>query len=88
MQHRKDNAMKLFDKCPICGGELVEKEVEKVLRGGANTAILKVKAEVCLHCGERLYRPETLAYFEEIKEKLSKENVGEFETVGKTYQVA
>ena len=45
--------MKLFDKCPICGGELVEKEVEK-----------------------------------EIREKLSKENVGEFEPVGKTYQVA
>jgi hypothetical protein len=32
--------MKLLEKCPICGGELVEKEVEKVLRGGANTAIL------------------------------------------------
>jgi YgiT-type zinc finger domain-containing protein len=41
------------EKCPICGGELIEKEVEKVLKGGANTAILKVKAEVCLHCGER-----------------------------------
>lgn len=80
--------MKLFDKRPICGGELVEKDVEKVLRGGANTAILKVKAEVCMHCGERLYRPETVAHFEEIREKLSKEDVAEFEPVGKTYQVA
>ena len=76
------------EKCPICGGELVEKEVEKVLKGGANTAILKVKAEVCLHCGERLYRPETVTHFEEIREKLSTEDVGEFEPVGKTYQVA
>lgn len=25
---------KPFDKCPICSGELVEKEVEKLLRGG------------------------------------------------------
>jgi len=76
------------EECPICGGELVEKEVEKVLKGGANTAILKVKAEVCLHCGERLYRPETVTHFEEIREKLSTEDVGEFEPVGKTYQVA
>jgi len=80
--------MRLFEKCPICGGELVEKEVEKVLKGGANTAILKVKAEVCLHCGERLYRSETVTHFEEIREKLSAEDVGEFEPVGKTYQVA
>jgi len=66
----------------------VEKEVEKVLRGGANSAIFKMKAEVCVHCGERLYRPETVSHFEEIREKLSKENVGEFEPVGKTYRVA
>ena len=80
--------MKLFEKCPICGGELVEKEVEKVLKGGSNTAILRVKAEVCLHCGERLYRPETAAHFEEIRDKLSAEDVREFEAIGKTYQVA
>jgi YgiT-type zinc finger domain-containing protein len=45
-----------FEKCPVCGGDLVEKEVEKVLRGGGNTAILKVCAEVCLRCEERLTR--------------------------------
>jgi hypothetical protein len=32
--------MKPFDKCLICGGELVEKEVEKLLKGGVNTAVL------------------------------------------------
>jgi YgiT-type zinc finger domain-containing protein len=80
--------MKSFEECPVCGGELVHKEVEKVLKGGTNTAILKVKAAVCLHCGERLYRPETVTQFEEIRKKLSTEDVGEFEPVGKTYQVA
>jgi len=80
--------MKSFEKCPICGGELQEKEVEKVLKGGSNTAILKVKAEVCLHCGERLYRPETVNHFEEVREKLSAEDVGDFEPIGKTYHVA
>ncbi len=39
-----------FEKCPVCGGDLIEKEVEKVLRGGVNTAVLKVCAEVCLRC--------------------------------------
>jgi YgiT-type zinc finger domain-containing protein len=90
MDRREDqeNAMRLFEKCPICGGELVEKEVEKVLKGGSNTAILKVEAEVCLHCGERLYRPETVANFDAIREKLSAEDVSDFEPIGKTYQVA
>jgi len=80
--------MKLFDKCPVCGGEVVEKEVEKILKGGTNAAVLKVTAEVCLHCGERLYTPETVSRFEEIREKLAHENITEFEPIGKTYQVA
>ena len=65
-----------------------EKEVEKVLKGGSNTAILRVRAEVCQRCGERLYRPDTITNFEEIREKLSTEDVAEFEPIGKTYQVA
>ena len=80
--------MKLFEKCPVCGGELQEKEVEKVLKGGSNTAVLKVQAEVCLHCGERFYRPETVNRFEEVIEKLSSEDVGDFDPIGKTYHVA
>ncbi len=57
-----------FDKCPVCGGEL-EKEVEKLLRGGVNTAVIKVRAEVCLHCGERMYSQETVKLFEDIRRK-------------------
>ena len=34
---------KAFDRCPICGGELVEKRVEKLLRGGVDTAVVKVR---------------------------------------------
>jgi len=26
-----------FEKCPVCGGDLVEKDVEKVLRGGVRS---------------------------------------------------
>ena len=56
--------MKPFDKCPVCGGELVEKEVEKLLKGGIHTAVLKVHADVCLRCGERLYSAEIVSRFE------------------------
>ena len=80
--------MKPFDKCPVCGGELVEKEVEKLLRGGVNMAIVKVTAEVCLQCGERLYREETVRRFEWIRQKLATEDVAGFQLLGQTYQVA
>ena len=59
-----------FEQCPVCGGDLVEKEVEKILRGGANTAVLKVCAEVCLRCKERLYSQEVVSRFEQIMSSL------------------
>jgi YgiT-type zinc finger domain-containing protein len=79
---------KPFEKCPICGGELEEKEVEKLLHGGVHTAIIKVRAEVCLYCGERLYSHETVRRFEEIRRKLEREEVTSFKILGKTFQVA
>ncbi len=79
--------MKPFEKCPVCGGELVEKEVEKLLRGGAHTALLRVKAEVCLRCGERLYSQETVRRFEEIKAKLKRQETSEFKPMGLSFEV-
>lgn len=79
--------MKPFEKCPVCGGELVEKEVEKLLRGGVNTAVLKVPAEVCLHCGEHLYSLETVKQFEEIRAKLERQDTSGFEPMGQSFQV-
>jgi YgiT-type zinc finger domain-containing protein len=79
--------MKPFEKCPVCGGELVEKEVEKLLRGGAYTAVLKVRAEVCLRCGERLYSQETVRRFEEIKAKLKRQDTSEFKPMGLSFEV-
>jgi YgiT-type zinc finger domain-containing protein len=80
--------MKPFEKCPVCGGELVEKEVEKLLKGGVHTAVLKVHADVCLRCGERLYSAETVRRFEQIRQKLERQEVAEFKPVGQTFQVA
>jgi len=76
-----------FNKCPVCGREVIEKEIEKLIRGGKNTAIVKVKADVCLHCGERLYAKETIKHFEQIRSKLERHEVSDFELLGKSYQV-
>jgi YgiT-type zinc finger domain-containing protein len=83
----KEKEMMPFEKCPICGGELIEKEVEKLLRGGVHTAVLRVRAEVCLRCGERLYSADTVKRFEQIREKLVKQEVKDFKVLGQTFQV-
>lgn len=79
--------MLLFRKCPVCGGDMVEKEVEKLLKGGGNTAVLKVKAETCLHCGERLYSQETVRQFEQIRTKLLRQETAGFQPLGQSFQV-
>ena len=79
--------MKPFEKCPVCGGELAEKEVEKLLRGGVHVAVLKVDAEVCLHCGERLYSQETVRRFEEIRAKLELQQLETLQPLGQSFQV-
>jgi len=79
--------MKPFEKCPVCGGELAEKEVEKLLRGGIHVAVLKVDAEVCLRCGERLYSQETVRRFEEIRAKLELQEVETLQPLGQSFQV-
>jgi YgiT-type zinc finger domain-containing protein len=76
-----------FEKCPVCSGKMVEKEVEKLLRGGGNTAVLKIKAEVCLHCGERLYSQETVRRFEQIRAKLKRHETSDFQPLGQSFEV-
>jgi len=76
-----------FEKCPVCEGELVEKEVEKLLRGGDHTAAVTVRAEVCLRCGERLYSLETVRQFEQIRTKLERQETAAFEPMGLSFQV-
>ena len=43
-----------FELCPVCGGEVITKEVEKLIPGGNNSAAVRVNAEICTHCGERI----------------------------------
>ena len=79
--------MKPFEKCPVCGGELETKQVEKLLRGGGNTVSVKVSADVCLHCGERLYAEDVVRTFEEIRGKLQKRDFSHLKTLGQSFTV-
>jgi YgiT-type zinc finger domain-containing protein len=88
LAEKEESAMMPFDKCPVCGGELVEKEVEKLLREGVHTAVLTVHAEVCLQCGERLYPLEIARRFEDIRRKLEREEVESFRPLGRSFVVA
>lgn len=77
-----------FNQCPVCGGEMVNKKVEKILRGGVHTAVLHVNADVCQKCGERLYTEETIILFEQIRLKLKQQDVADFKPMGQSFQVA
>jgi YgiT-type zinc finger domain-containing protein len=77
---------KPFGECPVCGGELVEKEVEKLLKGGSDTAVLKVTALICQRCGERLYTEETVRRFEEIRSKLKRHDTADLQPVGTSFK--
>ena len=66
---------------------MAEKEVESLLRGGVHTAIVKVKAGVCLRCGERLYSKETVMRFEQIRAKLERRDVSGFKPIGRSFYV-
>jgi YgiT-type zinc finger domain-containing protein len=76
-----------FERCPICGGELAHKQVEKLLRGGNHTALIHVEADVCLHCGERLYSEDTVRRFEDIRDKLERQETVDFQPMGQSFQI-
>ena len=75
------------DVCPVCGGPLTRRRVEKLLRGGVHTAVLQVEADVCERCGERLYASDTVRRFEEVREKLARQDTAEFTPLGQSFQV-
>ena len=76
-----------FEKCPVCGGELIEKKVTKLLRGGVNIASISVPAEVCLSCGERLYSQETVRHFAALRAKLKRGETQEFHLLGQSFEI-
>ncbi len=79
--------MKSFEQCPVCGGNLEEKQVGKLLEGGGDTVSVKVSAQVCFHCGERLYAEEIVKSFEDIRRKLRNRQFSQFQRLGRSFTV-
>lgn len=79
--------MPLLHKCPACGGELVDRQVEELVKGGVNFAAVTVSAEVCLRCCLRLFDPDTVRLLEKITKQLSAQEVEDFERLGRSYRV-
>jgi YgiT-type zinc finger domain-containing protein len=86
--NEEGKAMMPFSQCPICGGELAEKTVQKLLYGGVHMAVVQVQAEVCLECGERLYSQETVRRFAEIRAKLKNQELTDFIPIGQSFRVS
>jgi len=54
--------MRPFEKCPVCGEELIEKKVEKLLRGGSHAAVVSVDAELSSLRGATLLPGDSPAF--------------------------
>jgi len=54
------------------GGQLVATEVQKRLRGGANSGSLAAAAEICLACGEQFYSFEEVSRFEKARRRIAR----------------
>lgn len=73
------------ETCPVCGGVVVEKEVEKMVRGGNDVAMLKVRAGVCTKCGERLYDADTHRWIDQVRRNLLEKRYEALKRVGSVY---
>lgn len=76
----------LVSTCPVCGEDLEVKEVEKVVTGGSDAAILTVEAGVCHRCGERVYSEETHELIQKVRRELREGDRKDLEKVGDTYR--
>ena len=54
-QLQEKKMTELIPICPLCGGKIEKRETEKIIRIGRDVVILKLKAGVCQHCGEKIY---------------------------------
>ncbi|MCH8310703.1 MAG: YgiT-type zinc finger protein [Chloroflexi bacterium] len=79
--------MSTQELCPLCGGYLIEKNVETLLRGGNDIVAFRADAFVCSKCGERIYPVQVVKRFEKIRRQLVRGDTSEFEPLGRSFKV-
>jgi YgiT-type zinc finger domain-containing protein len=73
-----------LSKCARCGSnELEDRSVEKLVRGGDDAVVLRVRATVCLRCGERYFPLEAVQAIEQARDDLKEGKVGRFRPLGR-----
>ena len=72
-------------KCVICSGEIKKKYVLEEVKDKNNHLLVKVRAEVCINCGERYYASGVVDRLIGFKESLRKKSLKHHE-VGKVYE--
>ena len=76
------------DKCVNCCGDVVEENVDVLLRGGGDVAVVSVAAGVCQRCGERYYDLDTARKLDEVQLKLKRRETTGLKPIGRSYEVA
>ena len=73
-----------LSKCMRCGSvDLEDREIEKLVRGGDDVAVLRVQATVCHHCGERYLPNEAVRSLEQARHDLAEGKVSRFRPLGR-----
>jgi YgiT-type zinc finger domain-containing protein len=72
-----------LSRCARCGStDLDDKDVEKLVRGGDDVAVLRVRATVCHHCGERYLSVDAVRALEQARRDLVEGKQARFRTLG------
>ncbi|MGL4503480.1 MAG: YgiT-type zinc finger protein [Planktothrix sp.] len=79
--------MKPIDLCPICGGEVRQETVTKIVQGGGDTASLTLEALVCQLCGEHYYSLDNALKIEDLRAKLKRRETEGLQETGKSFTV-
>lgn len=70
-------------RCTRCGSnDLEDRDVEKLVRGGDDVAALRVRATVCLHCGERYFSVGVIRALEQAHRDLAEGKLTGFRALG------
>lgn len=73
-----------LSRCARCGSsDLEDRDVQKLVRGGDDAAILRVHTTVCHHCGERYLPMEAVRALEQARRDLERGEVSQFRALGR-----
>lgn len=61
-----------FDECPVCSGNIVEKEVTKVITSSNKQIPVKLPASVCCKCSEQFFSLDSVKKLEQMRSQLER----------------